>query len=131
MDSSPAWTRYEEGDGERGKDLREGKKCRCQDFEKLPAFPFGPATALHHPRFVAISTHWIGDWCSIDPAFYNPSLFPSSRIRPLSLYHDELLFDEQVDQGIAISMPPISPANLLLEHHTFILPPKHGVFCAQ
>ena len=45
----------------RGKDLREGKKCRCQDFEKLPAFPFGPATASHHPRFVAISAPSIGD----------------------------------------------------------------------
>jgi hypothetical protein len=69
MDSSPAWTRYEEGDGEEAKDLGEGKKCRCQDFEKLPAFPFGPTTALHHPRFVVISALCIGDLCSIDQLF--------------------------------------------------------------
>lgn len=117
--------------GREAKISGKGKSADAKTSKNFQRFP-SVRQRLHTTRALWPFQHLrLVIWCSIDPTFHNPLLFPPSHIPPLSLYHDELLFDEQVDEGIALSMSPISPTNLLLEHHTFILPPKHDVFCTQ
>lgn len=103
--------------GEGGEEIGEGKKSRCQDFEKLPEFPlFGPTTGpATTPGASRLGT----------PALFNlysvvifAILFTPFGILVTAHSRHELLFDERVDQGIAVGMSPISAPNSLFAYHT-------------